>query len=73
MNTIRELTTDDLDHVAGGGGTDCYCGCPTPTPTAGNPGNRMAVGGAGETPGQGTGFNETAPGGNGLQGRSTTD
>jgi len=46
---MRELTSGELDYVAGGTYDCCYCGCPSPEPqSAGNPGNLKAVGNAGE-------------------------
>lgn len=64
MNTIRELTANELDHVTGG--TGCYCGCPAPT--LANPGNLRNVGRAGEAPNGNPAFQENGPGTNGERG-----
>ncbi len=64
---MRELTTEELDYVAGG----WYC--PPSEPGPGNPGNLKPVGNAGETPSGNLHFiagTDTVPIGNGRAGTS---
>jgi hypothetical protein len=67
---MRELATEELDYVTGGG---YCCVCPYPEPGPGNPGNLKPVGNAGETPSGNLNFiagTDTIPPGNGRAGNS---
>jgi hypothetical protein len=69
---MRELTSDEIRYVSGGGTVDC--GCPYPQPQgSGNPGNLKPVGNAGERPNGNPHFNApgtTRVGSNGAFGNS---